>query len=326
MTAGERDDLNLDPIKREAIAWVRKVTSGTATPADAEALRTWRSKSPDHAAAFATASLLWRDLGRAGENLRRREREPARALLGRRAFMGGSLAASVAAGAYLAVRPPLGLWPSASELSADFRTAPGEQRNIAYSDDVSIRMNTRTSIKRQPSEAGTDRVRLVAGEASFATLRKGHFLSVIAADSEIAATAARFDVSYLFDDEGASVCATCLEGELRVVRGAESAPLAAGQQLRYGTSGAMQVRPVDIDVISAWHQGVLIFRATPLREAVAQVNRYRSGRIVVTNAELGRVPVNGRFRVSNIDDILTQFEQAFGAKLRTLPGNIVLLS
>ena len=335
MAAGDHDDLELDPLRKEAVGWVRRLTSGAATMADADELRQWRDKSPEHAAAFAAASLLWRDLGKAGETLRRRDTgsrlqdNAARRIgpMSRRAFVGGGLvAASVAAGVYVAARPPLELWPSLTELSADYRTGAGEQRNVAVSDNVSIRLNTRTSIARQSSDEGGERLKLIAGEASFATARQGRTLIVEAADSEMTATAARFDVRYLQHDDGASVCATCLRGELRVARGGDRATVMAGQQLRYDAQGEMQVRSVDIDVMSAWHDGVLIFRATPLSEVVTEVNRYRAGRIIVTSAALGRAPVSGRFRISRLDDILTQIEQAFGARMRALPGGIVLLS
>lgn len=331
---GRLDDLELDSLKQEAIGWVRRLTSGAVTAAEAEQFKRWRSKSPEHAAAFAAASNLWRDLGVAGENVRKRQRSAGShsrnagvRLLHRRAFLGGGLAAaSIAAGVYVAARPPLDLWPSIAELSADYRTRTGEQRDVSFA-DIAIRMNTRTSIAREPSSSDMDRVRLITGEASFATAGQGRTLSVIAADSEIAATAARFDVSYLQDADGtASVCATCLQGELRVARGAEATTVVAGQKIRYAANGAKDLHQVDVDVVSAWQEGVLVFRNTALKDVVNEVNRYRGGRIIVTNAQIGGVPVSGRFRISRIDDILTQMEQAFGAKMRQLPGGIVLLS
>jgi transmembrane sensor len=326
---GERDDLILDPLKREAIGWIELLTSGRATAADAEELQRWRATSPDHAAAFVAARSLWRDLEAAGTNVRRDKQEAIRRAgptMGRRAFLGGGLLAATVAGAYAVVRPPLALWPSLTELAADYRTSTGEQKDLALSDDVSIRMNTRTSIARQSSEAGTDKVKLIAGEASFVTSQRGHLFSVIAADSEIAGTAARFDVRYLPGSDSDVVCATCLEGKLNVRRGGETSVIGAGQQMRYDVTGAKQIDAIDPEVAVAWHQGVLIFRSTPLDDVVSEVNRYRPGRIVVMNVQIGLVPVSGRFRITRLDDILAQFQHAFGAKLRVLPGGVVLLS
>jgi transmembrane sensor len=333
MTGPDGDDVDLDPLKRQAIAWVQRLTSGRATAAEAEALQQWCALSPDHAAAFATARLLWRDLEAAGNNLRQHDRQAAARLasrtrpsLGRRAFLGGGLLAASVAGAYTIVKPPLDLWPSLTELAADYRTGTGEQKDLALSDDILIRMNTRTSIARQPSEAGNNKVKLIAGEASFSMAQQGQRFSVLAADNEITASAARFDVSYLSDGAGATVCVTCFQGALQVQRAGKTAAVNSGQQLRYDRGGAPQIGTIDPEVVGAWHEGVLIFRSTPLEDVVSEVNRYRPGRIIVMNAQIGRIPVSGRFRITRLADILVQFEHSFGAKLRSLPGGVVLLS
>ncbi|MGL1493920.1 DUF4880 domain-containing protein, partial [Vibrio parahaemolyticus] len=69
MSATDNDDMRFDPLKRDAVGWVRHLTSGQATAADAEALRRWCAQSAEHAAAFAAASRLWRDLAPAGRNV-----------------------------------------------------------------------------------------------------------------------------------------------------------------------------------------------------------------------------------------------------------------
>lgn len=134
------DDLELDPLKQEAIGWVRRLTSGAVTAAEAEQFKLWRGRSYEHAAAFSAASTLWRDLGTAGENVRRQtgrshQQIPGVRSLYRRAFLGGGLAAaSIAAGVYVAARPPLDLWPSIAEFGADYRTGTGEQRDVSFAD------------------------------------------------------------------------------------------------------------------------------------------------------------------------------------------------
>ena len=84
--------------------------------------------------------------------------------------------------------------------------------------------------------------------------------------------------------------------------------------------------PIDPAEVAAWQDGVLIFHYAPLADVVAEVNRYRPGRVMVMNAELGRRLVNGRFRIDNVDGIMAMFQQIFGAKITHLPGGVVLLS
>ena len=56
---------HLDPLTRDALAWVARLKSGEATVADAEQLLDWRHKSPEHERAFRDAVRCWRALGTA---------------------------------------------------------------------------------------------------------------------------------------------------------------------------------------------------------------------------------------------------------------------
>lgn len=323
----------LDPVRREAVAWVQRLASGRATAADAAALRQWRARSAAHEAAFAEARRIWADIAPAGRGLRGRGAAaapaipPARASRGpgRRAFLTGGLAGAAAAAAGLAVvNPPLGLWPSLAEMSADFSTGTGEQREVSVADGVAVRLNTQTSIAVQPAPE-EDRIELIAGEASFAA-RRERALVVLAAGGRTVASAARFDVRHVRDGTGMAVCVTCLEGGVGIEHRGRTAALGPGQQLRYGEAGLGRMVAIDPDIASAWQRGIVVFRSTPLAQVVEEINRYRPGRIILVNAELGRQPVSGRFRTDRMDDILLRLEQAFGATLRNLPGGIVLMS
>lgn len=82
---------------------------------------------------------------------------------------------------------------------------------------------------------------------------------------------------------------------------------------------------VETSQVTAWLDGVVIFRMTPVSEAIAEVNRYRSGRIILTNQELGRRLFSARLRIANIGQAVVRIEQVFGARATSLPGGIVLL-
>ncbi len=323
----------LDPLQREAVAWVQQLISGHATPDDAAALKRWRGQSAAHAAAFAEASRAWSDVGPAGLRLRQRGGEMdsglaywRRRTMNRRAVLGGGLATAAAA-AYAVVHPPFDLWPSLSELNADYRTGIGEQRSVKFADDVSIRMNTQTSIAIQPAEGERDRIELIAGEASFTMpVQARRSLAVLAAAGTTVANGARFDLRRTSGRAGTSVCLTCLEGSVRVEHGIETAALGPGQQLSYDARGLSRAIAVDPESASDWQRGIVVFRSTPLAEVVEEINRYRPGRIILINAALGTKQVSGRFRIDQMDEILSRLELAFSARIQALPGGIVLLS
>jgi ferric-dicitrate binding protein FerR (iron transport regulator) len=53
----------LDPLTRDALAWIVRLTSGDATQADAELLLDWRARSPKHEQAYRDAVKSWRAIG-----------------------------------------------------------------------------------------------------------------------------------------------------------------------------------------------------------------------------------------------------------------------
>jgi transmembrane sensor len=315
-------------LEREAHAWVRRLISGEATATDGEALKRWCGISPAHAAAFSVASQFWQAFGPAGQSLLddekafigNRQSAGQRPLIARRAVIGGALAASAAG--FMIARPPLGLWPSLSELRADYRTSVGEQRQLAVTDGISVQMNSRTSLSVGVG-GDSNVIELIAGEVSFtAPERRSKPFSVIGAGGRASAVNARFDMRLL----GSGACVTCLTDQVQVEYRGQVATLGARQQVRYGSDGLAIAVTVDPAVVLAWQLGLMVFQMTPLAEVVEELNRYRTGRIVLLNSDLTRSPVNGRFRIDRPEEALTQIERAFGLHSRTLPGGFVLLT
>jgi transmembrane sensor len=321
----------LDMLQQEAIAWVQRIDSGHATSADAEALQRWCATSPAHAAAFAAASGVWRNIRSVGASLPRCDREalPVRPAphrtFSRRVVIGGGLVAAAAATVHAVAHPPLGLWPSLNELSADYRTAVGEQRQVSPAEMVAVRMNTQTSITVHGAEGEADRLELVAGQALFEAAESLRPLVVLAANGRSIGRRARFDVRRVNGPAGTVVSVTCFDGQVRIERNADSAIIGPAQRVRYDGGGLGRVAAIDVEAESAWQRGIILFRAMPLAEVVEEINRYRSGRILLVNANLARKPVSGRFRIDQLDEILVRFEQAFDVKARKLPGGLVLL-
>lgn len=315
-------------LSAEATAWLIRLASGEATTEDAEALQRWRSQSPAHRQAFAEAKLLWQVLGPASDLAGESMPEPAavvplrpRAQLARRAFLGGALAASVAAVGYVGSRPPFRLWPSPAELTADYRTGTGGRQTLAMGDDVSVILNTQTSIDMRASGSGRREFELIDGEASVTT-KAGADVEVVAAGGRVTASAAHFTIRR----DNASVCITCMQGEVGVRHRDRVASVSPGQQLVYDHHGLQPVAAADVAVSSAWERGQLIFRHEPFARVVQELNRYRPGKIVLLNDKLGERDVVATFQLASIDAAIDHLAETFGAKLRRLPGGMVLLS
>lgn len=330
----EQHKSNLSVIEQEAIAWIQKLASGHASADEIAGADRWRNQDAEHSKAYADAERVWERMsviGRVkyGDDANflgpLQEYGRRRAVMTRRAVLGAGVASIGAATIYGAMRPPLGLWPSLSEMRADFRTGTGEQRTIAFADDVEIALNTQTSLAVWPQTDTEDRIELVSGEAAFATLKRvSRTLAVFAADGKILSQSSRFEIRCTGGNNRVSV--TCLEGQLRVESAARVAELKAGQRFSYEGSDVSAIDAVDPQAVSEWRRGIVTFHNTPLAEAVEEMNRYRPGRIILRGDALGRRLLSGRFRTDQMEQALVQIEYTFKSRVTRYPGGIVVLS
>ncbi len=321
------DPANEERLRAEAVAWVQRLDDGRVAAVDIEALNAWRARSTAHEASFADAQRLWDNFAIASRQMRDmgelcspsiKEPKSYPAFNRRAALRAGLAVAASSAFIYAEARPPLGLWPSFSELAADYRTTKGEQRRLALSGDAIVHLNTQTSLSMHPQEGRADRIELVSGEAAFSAVPgAGRPLVVVAADGSITATAGRFDVRR----SGSSVCAPVSTVTFRL-RQRRTLPHFAPPS-RSIMTGA--VSAADLELVTAWEQRVLIFRMVPLAEVVEEINRYRAGKVILVNSRLADLSVSGRYSIDHIDEILRRLKQSFDIPSRNLPGGIVLL-
>jgi transmembrane sensor len=311
--------------RREAHEWIVRLTSGQATAADALAAKLWCCRSSEHARAFAEATLLWETLEPVAQQVASQVSktilEGARARLGRRALLGGAVGVCAAAVA-LIIWPPFELWPSLSDLAADYRTRIGERSNIAIN-GISVELNTRSSLNVLSANGAVRRLELVAGEAIFTSDGAMPVPLVLAAGGgQVSATGAKFDVRC----EGAVASVICLQGAVKIDFRGDRATLQEGQQIDYGARGLGSALPVDPVVATAWRDGRLVFHDTPLSRVIEEVNRYRSGRIVLMNEALGKRSVEVTLPLDQTDELIVLLREAYRVKITTLPGGIILLT
>ena len=320
-----------EKVRREARDWVIRLSSGDLTAAEAAELNHWRAASGANRKAFAEANRLWEMATQSAseaiaEGASAAWVQPASkpgAGVDRRFFLGGALAASAAGAAYLAVRPPLHLWPTLAEFAADVLTSTGQQRDVVTDGGAAITLNTNTSLNFSRATAEADHIELVAGEAEItAPAAASRAVMVSAADGHSLASSAQFNVRY----DGPDVQVTCLDGTVRVYCGDSMVTLMRRQQVPYGRGKVGAVSEIDPEVITAWRAGLLVFRNDPLRHVIDEVNRYRPGKIIVMNEQLGRKLVFASFRLDRLDEVVPRIAKVFGANVRALPAGIVLLS
>ncbi len=108
----------------------------------------------------------------------------------------------------------------------------------------------------------------------------------------------------------------------------------AGNQVEVSLTGAEAAVQPRISSLSAaesgqklaWRVPRLELDNTPLIEAIAAINRYRSVPLEIGDAELGAVGVSGVLQADNVEPLLRMLENNYGIRAdRSTAGKITLL-
>jgi transmembrane sensor len=220
-----------------------------------------------------------------------------------------------ACAAMVMVTPPYGLWPSLEELGAGERTGVGERRTLRPMAAITVEMNACTALSLAQFGA-----RLITGEAFVAVRGSPSPFSIVMGGETWSTRNAELNIRFSDRD----TCITCLRGSVRQT-GDQVRTLGANEQYVSKAGEAGQISPIDAQISAAWRRGVLIFRDTPLAEAIEAINRYRPGRIILANEQVGTRLVSGMFHTNQIENAVDQLQQLLSLKLTKMAGGVVIL-
>lgn len=311
-----RDDSVIDrKLLREANRFVARLRSGEATTEDAAALKQWRAQSPAHETAFHEAAGLWRDLGPA---LTGKRRMVTRTMVSRRTFLTGSALAASSAGVLFA-SSTLGLLPTLDAIAADHATGIGEQKTVTLADGSVVELDAQSTLNVSYTDERRE-LSLIRGAAVFTVAKDTRPFVVLAANGSTMATGTVFCVEHAADHVGV----TCVEGSVEVSRLGQKA-LSAGERVDYSNAGLSEKGETPEDLVATWRRGLLVFQDRPLADVLSDVNRHRSGRVILARGSLGDRRVSGVFHLDRTDEILAHVEKSLGVRATALIGGIVVL-
>jgi len=108
---------------------------------------------------------------------------------------------------------------------------------------------------------------------------------------------------------------TCLDGSIDVIE-PRRLQLAAGEQVACTGSNLGAVASVDIDVVSGWRSGLLVFRDEPMESVVAELNRYRKGLVLVASRAVAERRITGVFHLDRLDEALRHMRDTLHVPVR----------
>jgi transmembrane sensor len=298
-------------------------------------LSEWREKSAKHDAAAREAHLRWNMLGGMAGGLREQFQESAM-LAGNTARAAGSrqrrklllsVAGLLGTGA-LAGRGAYWYWQQPIHASA-YATRNSQMLKVTLADGQAPLHASRVELAPQSAITVT-----LYRQRRSVSMTRGEVRFEVAADPdrpfEVITREARIEVVgtvFTVRDRGGPVTVGVEHGHVRVrVLGRDAQDLAAastatldllpGQVLdiRNGQPGA--VRQADATTLSAWREGWLVFENTPLAEALATVNAYRTRPIEAADARVAALRLTGRFRANDSAGLLAVLPSILPLRVR----------
>jgi transmembrane sensor len=149
---------------------------------------------------------------------------------------------------------------------------------------------------------------------------------VAAANGTARALGTRFHVRHLPSAIEVSVAEHDVEVALEERNGEPNrVVLSAGRSIRYSADGLGPGYSVDTAQAMAWREGRMVFDHAPLAEVVAELNRYRRGRIVIADGTLASRAVSGVFHAADPDGALATIGQVLKLDSASLPPLLTVL-
>ena len=75
----------------------------------------------------------------------------------------------------------------------------------------------------------------------------------------------------------------------------------------------------------AWRSGYLVFAGEPLEQVVEEINRYTPMQVEISDAALRNIKIGGRFKVGELDAMLSVFETSFSIRVSRLDDQSIQL-
>lgn len=283
-------DESPDPVVMEALEWFARMRDEKTTADDRRAFQAWLDEDPVHGAALAHAETLWKRFDIVKPELERLRRS--QSAFSRRNVILGSAGALIGASA-LYIR-------NRDDFFADYTTGVGERRTVSLDDGSSVELGSYSALSVDLTLM-VRQIRLHRGQAFFEVRNDAaRPFTVDAAAGTLQALGTRFDVKYV---DG--LVTVVVSEHTVMVRGAFPAmKVEQGWQFSFTRKGPGALTQADLAIAEAWRRDQIIFQDVPLRRVLAEIERYRRGRIVLIGGSLGDVPVTAIFSSKQLDNAL----------------------
>ena len=340
MTRKKRESTPAGTDAEVAAYWALRLDADDCDALDRAAFEGWYRDKPENAKAYVRARRTLDEVDR------HRRSHPLRVLGDqvlhatsphRRVALWPAASAAAAVlflvvGAFLYQRAFLSATPEPVRYTSETTVGGRSVTRLADGSTVTLNTDTRIDIQYDRKRRG---ITLMRGQALFEVVEDERPFEVIAGNRRIVALGTAFDVR-MQPDNGVQV--TLLEGRLTVAVLAPEAPpevraenpqptvFNMGEQLVVSNAAPARITPADVEQVTGWRDGLLIFREETLPEAVSEINRYSTRQISLEqDRRLQELTVNGVFETGRTESFVRAMEVLYPITSRQLEEDRVVL-
>jgi transmembrane sensor len=200
-----------------------------------------------------------------------------------------------------------------------FATRLGERRDLVLEDGSRVTLNTASILEARYSPERRE-VALLQGQALFHVAHNpDRPFVVLAGNRRITAVGTAFDVrvrqngqvDLMLVEGRVRVEPVARHGMARIIPALDETELEAGEQLVAVGDGDPIVTVGDVERVTAWNRGILVFRNDSVGEAVREVNRYSAVQLVVDDPRVAGLRISGVFPTARREDFVAALETLY---------------
>jgi len=303
----------LTPEQRQALEmaaqWFALLCDENVTEHQRQQWQAWHQQNEDHRWAWQRVEALQSQLqGVPGKfSYRTLDQAGRQSTLDRRTLLKSLLLLLGVGGSWLGFQSPLG-----RELRADYRTATGEIKPIVLSDGSQLVLNTASAVDVRYS-AEKRLILLHSGEISLITGRDDRPFWVESRQGAMRALGTHFLVRENNDQTQLTVLEHAVEAQLAQFP-QEKRRVNAGEQISFSAAAFGQQQAAGNG--DSWTRGVLSVSQWRLDQVLAELARYRHGRLDCDPAIAG-LRVSGSFPLREPDRALLLLSQTLPIRLQS---------
>lgn len=303
----------LTPEQRQALKmaaqWFALLCDENVTEHQRQQWQAWHQQNEDHRWAWQRVEALQSQLqGVPGKfSYRTLDQAGRQSTLDRRTLLKSLLLLLGVGGSWLGFQSPLG-----RELRADYRTATGEIKPIVLSDGSQLVLNTASAVDVRYS-AEKRLILLYNGEISLITGRDDRPFWVESRQGAMRALGTHFLVRENDDQTQLTVLEHAVEAQLAQFP-QEKRRVNAGEQISFSAAAFGQQQAAGNG--DSWTRGVLSVSQWRLEQVLAELARYRHGRLDCDPAIAG-LRVSGSFPLREPDRALLLLSQTLPIRLQS---------